>query len=236
MHWQQDLKDANPPNLDTTGSRAVRVDCCTAVVTDWNDSLGKPFTKRSCRHDNRHKDWEVLAQTAHRSDLTVEAARYAMWRAHFALETRKVHYLSTILSSYSSSVAHACDTQHTLRERVTGCIGWREALQKEETQCERSLMPMLSFASNIQIGLLWALTRRLVAILRPTMMVDFSDRWTTTCSDRPNLAMARASAELFGRSFGQSSFGGDVTEAEAYLFTILDTFAVLFVQFFNFFW
>ena len=54
-------------------------------------------------------------------------------------------------------------------------------------------------------------------------------------SDRPNLAPARASAELFGRSFGRSSFGGDVTEAEAYLFTILDTFAVLFVQFFNFF-
>ena len=54
-------------------------------------------------------------------------------------------------------------------------------------------------------------------------------------SDRPNLAPARASAELFGRSFGRSSFGGDVTEAEAYLFTVLDTFAVLFVQFFNFF-
>ena len=50
-------------------------------------------------------------------------------------------------------------------------------------------------------------------------------------SDRPNLAPARASAELFGRG----SFGGDVTEAEAYLFTVLDTFAVLFVQFFNFF-
>ena len=30
-------------------------------------------------------------------------------------------------------------------------------------------------------------------------------------SDRPNLAPARASAELFGRG----SFGGDVTEAEA---------------------
>ena len=59
-------------------------------------------------------------------------------------------------------------------------------------------------------------------------------------SDRPNLAPARASANLFGRSFGrsfgQSSFSGDVTEAEAYLFTILDTFAVLFVQFFIFFW
>ena len=54
-------------------------------------------------------------------------------------------------------------------------------------------------------------------------------------SDRPNLAPARASGELFGRSFGRSSFGGDVPEAEAYLFTILDTFAVLFVQFFNFF-
>ena len=52
----------------------------------------------------------------------------------------------------------------------------------------------------------------------------------------PNIIIDYVATESrSGKSFGRSSFGGDVTEAEAYLFTILDTSAVLFLQFFNFF-
>ena len=170
MHWQQDLKDANPPNLDTTGSRAVRVDCCTAVVTDWNDSLGKPFTKRSCRHDNRHKDWEVLAQTAHRSDLTVEAARNAMWRAHFALETRKVHYLSGCYPS----VRH---TTHTWMERVMGWMDLGKPSKRGDLLTQCALLWCSHFLQIFKWGSygLWYVDL-LVAILRRTATMAERDQ------------------------------------------------------------